>query len=167
VTGQNSYTVISLEALEQVEIEEMYEFYGYCNDLLVKLNVAGMRVVDVLRQAVYDDEESHIDYRTYIPKVSGMLARNALWRLWAKYVVRERHPVAILAGVAALAGVAGVVSLLKACHRPRWRGVAPRDAGDAVRGLRCSLSWPSTTNTTTTSTARPSGNRSRTHPDNR
>jgi len=110
---QNGYTAISLEALERVEIEEMYEFYGYCNDLLVKLNVAGMRVVDVPRQAVYDDEESHIDYRTYIPKVSGMLARNALWRVWAKYVVSERHPVALLAGVAALAGVAGVGSLLK------------------------------------------------------
>jgi len=78
VTEQNGYTVISLEALEQVEIEEMYEFYGYCNDLLVKLNVAGMRVVDVPRQAVYDDEESHIDYRTYIRKVGHARAQRPL-----------------------------------------------------------------------------------------
>ena len=110
---QNGYTAISLHALETVEIEEMYEFYGYCNDLLVKLNVADMRVVDVPRQAVYDDEESHIDYRTYIPRVSGMLARNALWRLWASYVVRERHPVAVFAGIAALTGAVGVGRLLK------------------------------------------------------
>ncbi len=123
---QNGYTAISLHALRAVEIEEMYEFYGYCNDLLVKLNVAGMRVVDVPRQAVYDDEESHIDYRTYIPRVSGMLARNALWRLWTKYVVRERHPVALFAGVAALTGTAGVVRLLKraaGCESGRSRGL--------------------------------------------
>jgi len=44
---QSGYTVISKRALERSNIEEMYEFYGYCNDLLVKLNVAGMRVVDV------------------------------------------------------------------------------------------------------------------------
>lgn len=110
---QNGYTAISLDALEAVDVEEMYEFYGYCNDLLVKLNVAGMSVADVPRQAVYDDEESHIEYRTYIPRVSGMLARNACWRLWATYVVRERHPAALFAGVAALTGAAGVVDLLK------------------------------------------------------
>jgi glycosyltransferase involved in cell wall biosynthesis len=110
---QNGYTAISLEALEAVEIEEMYEFYGYCNDLLVKLNVAGMRVIDVPRQAVYDDEESHIDYRTYIPRVSGMLARNTVWRIWTKYVVRERHPLAVLAGVATLGGAVTVSRVLK------------------------------------------------------
>jgi glycosyltransferase involved in cell wall biosynthesis len=85
---QNGYTAISLAALEAVDISSMYEYYGYCNDLLVKLNVAGMRVVDVPMQANYGDEESSINYFDYIPKVSLMLLRNFFWRLATRYRTR-------------------------------------------------------------------------------
>lgn len=78
---QNGYTAASASALERSGIEDMYEFYGYCNDLLVKLNVAGCRVADVPMPAEYGDETSHIDLRSYVPRVSWMLARNFFWRL--------------------------------------------------------------------------------------
>ncbi|WP_123533262.1 glycosyltransferase family 2 protein [Halosimplex salinum] len=107
---QNGYTAISDRALEAADIDEMYEFYGYCNDLLVKLNVADMRVVDVPTPAVYGEEESHISYSSYIPRVSGMLFRNFLWRLRAKYVEERLHPVALcyaLGGGGLVAGVLG------------------------------------------------------------
>ncbi|MFC6755532.1 glycosyltransferase family 2 protein [Halomicroarcula sp. GCM10025894] len=74
---QNGYTAISLHALETAGIEEMYEYYGYCNDLLVRCNVAGLRVMDIPRPANYGEEESHIDYRSYVPKVSVMLFRGS------------------------------------------------------------------------------------------
>jgi|AntRauMinimDraft_4_1070384.scaffolds.fasta_scaffold00265_6 glycosyltransferase involved in cell wall biosynthesis len=109
---QSGYTVISGEALDAAPIEDMYEFYGYCNDLLVKLNVAGMRVLDVPHPPVYGDEESHIKYHTYIPKVSGMLARNFVWRLSRKYLVFDFHPLvgAYAAGaVSSAVGLAGLV----------------------------------------------------------
>jgi len=105
---QSGYTVISGEALAAAPVEDMYEFYGYCNDLLVKLNVAGMRVLDVPHPPVYGDEESHITYRTYVPKVSGMLARNFLWRLKTKYLVFDFHP---LVGAYAAGAVASAVGL--------------------------------------------------------
>ena len=80
---QMGYTAISLDALREADIEEMYEFYGYCNDLLVRLNVSGQTVADVPSPLNYGDEQSHISYLTYIPRVSLMLLRTFLWRLWS------------------------------------------------------------------------------------
>jgi len=92
---QNGYTAISREALRAVEIDEMYEYYGYCNDLLVKLNTRGQRVADVAMPAKYDEAESSITYPTYIWKVSGMLFRNYLWRLHVKHLILDFHPLAL------------------------------------------------------------------------
>jgi glycosyltransferase involved in cell wall biosynthesis len=110
---QNGFTAISADALESVEIAEMYEFYGYCNDLLAKLNVHGMRVVDVPAPVTYGDEESHIDYSTYVPKVSGMLLRNFAWRVMERYVVRGFHPVAVCYALATAGGVASAMRALR------------------------------------------------------
>jgi glycosyltransferase involved in cell wall biosynthesis len=105
---QSGYTAISLHALETADIDGMYEFYGYCNDLLVKLNVARLRVVDVPRPITYGDEESHIRYRSYVPRVSLMLLRNFLGRLRTNYLVYDFHP---LVGAYAAGGIASVASI--------------------------------------------------------
>jgi len=105
---QNGYTAVSVSALERSGVERMYEFYGYCNDLLVKLNVAGCRVADVPMSAEYGDETSHIDLQTYVPRVSWMLARNFGWRLRRYFgEVSYAVPTAYVGGV-----VAGLVSIL-------------------------------------------------------
>ena len=109
---QSGYTAISHRALREANVEEMYEFYGYCNDLLVKLNVAGLRVVDLPRAIVYGEEESHIRYRTYVPRVSWMLLRNFLWRLRVDYVVRSFHPLVVAYAVGAGATAAGLLGFL-------------------------------------------------------
>lgn len=117
---QNGYTAISKEALQQAPIEDMYEYYGYCNDLLVKLNAENLRVADVAHSAdsVYDEEDwkSHIEYDEYIPKVSLMLLRNFIWRLNRKYLLKDFNPVAFLyyfgAGVSA-ASLGGAVASLR------------------------------------------------------
>jgi glycosyltransferase involved in cell wall biosynthesis len=92
---QNGYTAISYRALDNVNAEGMYEYYGYCNDLLVKLNAKGMRVADVAMPAMYGEEESSISYPMYIRKVSRMLLRNFLWRLKTRYLVLDFHPLAL------------------------------------------------------------------------
>lgn len=103
--SQNGYTAISREALEAIDLDEMYEFYGYCNDLLVKLNVADMVVADVPVPIRYEDENSSIRYRTYVPWVSKMLFRNFLWRLKTSYFVKDFNPIVLLYA----SGIAGVV----------------------------------------------------------
>lgn len=82
---QNGYTVISRQALEQIDLELVYPSYGYCNDLLAKLNVLGMRVTDVQIPARYGDEKSKIRYGNYIRRVSFLLLRNFLWRIRHRY----------------------------------------------------------------------------------
>jgi glycosyltransferase involved in cell wall biosynthesis len=117
---QNGYTAISREALERIDLDGMYEYYGYCNDLLVKLNAEDLRVADIAHSAetVYDEEDwkSHIKYDEYIPKVSMMLLRNFFWRLNRKYLVRDFNPLAFLyyfgAGVSVV-GLAGVANALR------------------------------------------------------
>ncbi len=106
---QNGYTAISHYALDNVGIEAMYEYYGYCNDLLVKLNAKGMRVADVAMPAVYGEEESSINYTTYIRKVSVMLLQNFLWRLKTKYLVLDFHPLALFYLFGTGTGVLGVL----------------------------------------------------------
>ena len=114
--SQNGYTAISLQALRDTDIEGMYEYYGYCNDLLVRLNAADVRIADVPRSSEYAYTEgwkSHINYTEYIPRVSGMLLRSFLWRLRRKYLLTSYNPVApmYLLGIAAL-GVS-LVGLVK------------------------------------------------------
>jgi hypothetical protein len=98
----------------------MYEYYGYCNDLLVKLNARNLRVADVARSAefAYDDDwKSHIDYSEYVPRVSAMLFRNFLWRLKDKYLLRDFHPLAFcyiagmgMLGIGVFGGIAALAS---------------------------------------------------------
>ncbi|MFC6836146.1 glycosyltransferase family 2 protein [Halomarina ordinaria] len=111
---QNGYTAISRRALERADIDGMYEYYGYCNDLLIRLNVAEMHVADVPIPAVYGDEVSHIRYPAYIWNVSRMLLRGFRWRLETKYVRRTFDPLVAYYAAGALALVAAVVSFVVA-----------------------------------------------------
>lgn len=115
IDPQNGFTAISRRALEALDLGDVYTYYGYCNDLLVKLNVYGFRVVDVQIPARYGDERSKIRYPTYILRVSMMLLRGFFWRLKMKYVVLSLNPVVFfyLAGlvITPLSVVFGVYSL--------------------------------------------------------
>jgi glycosyltransferase involved in cell wall biosynthesis len=103
---QNGYTAISGRALDALDLDNLHDDYGFCNDLLVALNVHGMRVTDVEMAAKYGEEESHIRYSRFVPMLSGLLAKRALWRLKVKYVVTEFHPLVFLYALG-VAGVAG------------------------------------------------------------
>lgn len=105
---QNGYTAISKHALENVGVEAMFEYYGYCNDLLVKMNAKGMRVADVPIPAVYGEEESSIKYPTYIRKVSLMLFQDFVWRLRTRYLVLDFHPLALFYFVGAITTIGAI-----------------------------------------------------------
>jgi glycosyltransferase involved in cell wall biosynthesis len=109
---QSGYTAISLDALRELDIDELYEFYGYCNELLVRLNVSDLRVVDVPRPVTYEDEDSSISLRSYVPRVSAMLLRSFVWRLRARYLDRGVRDVPTLYGLGAASGLAGVIRLV-------------------------------------------------------
>lgn len=89
---QNGYAAASRKALETIDLDSVYTYYGYLNDILIKLNAYGMRVTDIVIPARYGNEKSSIKYSKYILKVAPMLFRGFLWRLKTKYVLLSFHP---------------------------------------------------------------------------
>jgi len=109
---QNGYTAISRRALERINLDRIYPHYGYCNDLLVKLNVFGFRVMDVEMPARYGRETSKIKYGTYIGKVSWLLLRDFFYRLRMKYIVLSFHPLVIFYLFGMALTLAGLIAAL-------------------------------------------------------
>lgn len=83
---QNGYTAISAEALDRLSLPDLYDGYGFLNDLLIHLGARGMCVEDVPTEAIYDEESSGIRYGTFVPSLSLLLLRGLLWRLWVTYL---------------------------------------------------------------------------------
>ncbi len=115
VDPQNGYTAISARALEGLDLDCVYPRYGYCNDLLVSLNILGFRVVNVPHPARYGLEKSKIRYHTYIVRLSRLLLKDFLRRLQMKYVVMSFHPLVFFfflgVGLTALGVIGGLYSL--------------------------------------------------------
>ncbi len=112
---QNGYTAISRRALETIPLDDIYPRYGYCNDLLVRLNVYGFRVKNVPHPARYGLERSGIRYSSYILKVSRLLFKDFLWRLKMKYVVMSFHPLVfyyLFGTILSALGITGVIVTL-------------------------------------------------------
>ena len=92
---QNGYCAISNKALRTIDLDSIYPYYGYCNDMLIKLNAYNMRVKDILIPSRYGSEKSSISYGKYMLKVSPMLFRGFLWRMRKKYMMNDFHPLVL------------------------------------------------------------------------
>jgi len=91
--SQSGYTAIGLRALETIDWDQMYKRYGQPNDLLVRLNIYSFRVRDVTVRPIYNiGEKSGIKPLRMIPRLSWLLFRLFLLRMFRKYVIRDFHP---------------------------------------------------------------------------
>jgi glycosyltransferase involved in cell wall biosynthesis len=91
--SQSGYTAIGLRGLESIDWNLMYKRYGQPNDLLVRLNIADMRVTDVPIRPVYGiGEKSGIRPLRMIPRLSWLILRLFFYRLLHKYVIQDFHP---------------------------------------------------------------------------
>jgi glycosyltransferase involved in cell wall biosynthesis len=91
--SQSGYTAIALPTLEQLDIDRIYERYGFPNDMLVHLNVWNARVRDFPSRPIYGvGEQSGIRLRRVVPSISWLLLKGFFWRLKEKYVIRDFHP---------------------------------------------------------------------------
>jgi hypothetical protein len=79
----------------------MYKRYGQPNDLLVRLNIHNFRVRDVPVTPVYDiGEDSGVRPIRMIPRLSWLLFKLFVYRMWQKYVIRDFHPLLFFYGMA-------------------------------------------------------------------
>lgn len=123
--SQNGYTAIAATTLARIDLDGLYDEYGFLNDLLVELNVHDRRVADVDMGAVYGEEQSDIRYATFVPSLSLLLLWGFLRRLTRKYLIGGFHPLVFLYGLgAALGGVAALRRLRPLASRFEGRGRA-------------------------------------------
>lgn len=91
--SQSGYTAINKKALHMLNWDSMYKRYGQPNDLLVRLNIYNFRVTDVEIKPVYNvGEKSGIKIWKVIFTIGWLLFKLFCWRLVAKYVIRDFHP---------------------------------------------------------------------------
>jgi glycosyltransferase involved in cell wall biosynthesis len=121
---QNGYTAVTREALAAIDVEGLWEYYGYMNHLMAQLNAAGVRIADVPMPVTYGDEESGIVYSQYIRRVSLLLLGTFLWRIWTKYARPYPRP-AFVGYVGCLLGGVDAVRRLATRHSD---GGSPRAA---------------------------------------
>lgn len=105
---QSGYTAISADALKMIDLESMYPSYGYPNDMLIRLNVEGLKVADVHIPPRYGiGERSKMKISKVIPRVTLLLIRGFFFRMFQKYVVRDFHPLVFFWALGSLLTLAG------------------------------------------------------------
>ncbi|HKJ60292.1 MAG TPA: glycosyltransferase family 2 protein [Halobacteriales archaeon] len=109
---QNGYTAISQETLSELPVDDLYEDYGFLNDVLVKLHMVDARVADVAMAAVYGDEESGIRYSSFVSSLSMLLFWNFLERLYHEGFGAGSRSVPLAYGLAVLGGVGALLLAL-------------------------------------------------------
>jgi glycosyltransferase involved in cell wall biosynthesis len=125
--SQAGYTAISRDALRRVDLDRVYQGYGFPNDLLVHLNVQNARVRDVPSRPIYDvGERSGIRLRRVIPRISWLLLKAFWWRMGQKYVIRDFHPLVFFYAFGVLMTVAGLtLGLLEVVLRILGNEITP------------------------------------------
>ena len=96
VDPQNGYTAIRRSVLEQLPLHRVAERYEFENDLLIWLNIFGVRALDVPIPAVYRDEVSGIRLHTVVLRLTRVLFFGFWRRIWLKYVLWSFSPIALL-----------------------------------------------------------------------
>ena len=88
--SQCGYTAIRRDALAKIDLDVMWTRYGYPNDLLSRLNVAGVRVVDVAVRPIYGAHwKSGIHIGTALHPIPWVLLRSWGSRLAATALRRR------------------------------------------------------------------------------
>ena len=107
--SQSGYTAVNLETLKLLDLERIYRRYGFPNDMLVHLNVWNRRVRDYPSRPIYGvGERSGIKLRSVIPRISWLLVKAFFWRMGAKYVIRDFHPLVLFYMLGLVLFLAGV-----------------------------------------------------------
>lgn len=90
--SQCGYTALSRAAVESIDLDALWTRYGYPNDLLSRLAIAGARVVDVPVRPIYGPHwKSGINLRTAVHPIPWVLLRALGIRLAARLRPQPAH----------------------------------------------------------------------------
>ena len=78
--AQCGYTVIRRSALKRLDLNELYDRYGFPNEMLFAAARNGFTVETAPVRCIYDDEISGINPLTAVPTITWLIARSYLRR---------------------------------------------------------------------------------------
>ena len=76
--SQCGYTVIRRAALKRLTIDNLYDRYGFLNEMLFEAVSVGLRIESVPVRTIYGDEVSGINPLTTVPTLVYLIARDYL-----------------------------------------------------------------------------------------
>lgn len=88
--AQCGYTVIRRVALQRMNLNSLYDRYGFPNEMFFEACRAGLRIESVPVRAVYGDEVSGINPFTAVPVICYLIMRNYLRRRFSTKAVRAK-----------------------------------------------------------------------------
>lgn len=110
---QTGYTAISLNALNRMDIYDIYPTYGCPNDILIKLNILKCSLKEIPIKPVYAvGEQSKMKIIKVIPTVSWLLFKGFFKRLFERYIINDFHPLSIFILMAIIMGIAALAFLI-------------------------------------------------------
>jgi glycosyltransferase involved in cell wall biosynthesis len=95
--AQCGYTVMRRIALKRLNLDLLYDRYGFPNEMFFEACRVGLKVESVPVRAVYEDEVSGINPFTAVPVICFLIARSYLRRRFliraatAKFVMQENE----------------------------------------------------------------------------
>jgi glycosyltransferase involved in cell wall biosynthesis len=94
---QTGFTAISKKAVNKIPLHDIFTYYGYPNDILVKLNIENLSIKEIPVTPVYQEHhKSKMKMHLVIPKISGLLIKSFFKRIAYKYFINSMHPLFFL-----------------------------------------------------------------------
>lgn len=94
--SQCGFLAITTSALRRVKLDRVAKDYFFENDMLIRMNVIGARVVDVDTSALYGEEDSYVRVSRVFWSFPWRLARGFVWRFFKRHVVNDFGLIALL-----------------------------------------------------------------------
>jgi dolichol-phosphate mannosyltransferase len=92
---QNGFVAIRTDIFRKLPTDHIAKDFFFENDMLIHLNILGVRVKDIPIPARYGDEESHLQVWKVLLTFPPRLLRGLCKRIWEKYVLRDFSPIAV------------------------------------------------------------------------
>jgi glycosyltransferase involved in cell wall biosynthesis len=96
---QNGYVALAVDVFRKLPLEGIARSYFFEDDMLVRLNIIGARVVDVPIPARYSGEKSSMSLLGVVFTFPLLLSGRFWLRIYQKYVLRDFSPIALFYGL--------------------------------------------------------------------
>lgn len=92
---QNGYIALKADVVQQLDLSKISRRYFFENDMLIHMNILGVRVRELAMPARYAEERSSMRIGTIMVTFPFYLTKRYWYRMYQKYVLREFSPIAV------------------------------------------------------------------------